>query len=690
MGVVFQTGAQGNAGANAVTPPVDTTGATFFVANVSFVGTYTSFVDSKSNVWQIIAPTGQNSSAPHRVAYCIAPITGTGHFFTGAGFGMAISVTGFDFPTPVYLADLVSTGNGTNTVSTAALTPALGTVVVSMFTTNNNSGVPDAMVNAAFTKLDNQAARAGSNVGSAIAWAMGTGVPLGATWTQPANSAITASIMSFTTTAIVAVIPGTSVEQYSNGAQSPLSVDATATQTSFSVVDGSVYPQGTFRVKLGGELAWVGGVVGNILHSVVRGIENTVAATHVIGTPVVQGLTEGSLRMLGLPGRPSSLGKVPTWDMFSGVNTSGCSFVEDGAGLALVAPARGSGFNLIGHYMNVPTPPYQVTAAFEMCAPHKSYLGYGLSWRSSGGAIASIDCVGIDGETHELSVRKFNSATSYNSGYLFMKTMGPVRWMRLTDDGTNRKVLFSADGSRWIELWSVARTDFLTPTQIGWQCFNENISGTTFGAVLRLLSWDVASQYVAPTIPYLINVGSGNGALTLNMTGAKLLVAQLSCDGSPTIVDSLSNTWLTMGAQALGGATKGQLYYVINPVVGAGQVFTGGGGSFLSYGVAGFGAIHANPVDQAAQAKAFIQNLAVGPITPSLPNSLVIVGVGSRDNGSWSGITEGYTNLWAIPNGALYGTAMWWKTLGAVATNPTLTFTATTNQGAEIRSFKPV
>jgi hypothetical protein len=62
-------------------------------------------------------------------------------------------------------------------------------------------------------------------------------------------------------------------------------------------------------------------------------------------------------------------------------------------------------------------------------------------------------------------------------------------WLRLEDDGTNRKAHYSIDGQVFRLLHSVGRTDYLTADEIGF-CWEGNHASATFNG--RLLSWKEA------------------------------------------------------------------------------------------------------------------------------------------------------------------------------------------------------
>lgn len=68
-----------------------------------------------------------------------------------------------------------------------------------------------------------------------------------------------------------------------------------------------------------------------------------------------------------------------------------------------------------------------------------------------------------------------------------MLANGAPRWLRVRDNGTTRFLEYSYNGVDWIEHFSVGRTDYLTPDQVGWGGYSQNGKINT----ARLRSWSV-------------------------------------------------------------------------------------------------------------------------------------------------------------------------------------------------------
>lgn len=83
---------------------------------------------------------------------------------------------------------------------------------------------------------------------------------------------------------------------------------------------------------------------------------------------------------------------------------------------------------------------------------------------------------------------KMTNNTTFSASYFSVagSTAGyALRWLKIQDNGTNRIVSISYDGEAWIQLYSVSRTDFTTPTQYG---FSLRGTGNSTAHALTILS----------------------------------------------------------------------------------------------------------------------------------------------------------------------------------------------------------
>ena len=111
-----------------------------------------------------------------------------------------------------------------------------------------------------------------------------------------------------------------------NAARTSLTGSVDASQTTWTVVDASLFPPiGDFRLVCETEYALCTGRTGNVL-TVTRGIEGSVAAPHTGGTAVIHQLTKGGLdAYIAQAGSPAGVGNLwfsntppPGWAILDG------------------------------------------------------------------------------------------------------------------------------------------------------------------------------------------------------------------------------------------------------------------------------------------------------------------------------------------------------------------------------------
>jgi len=177
----------------------------------------------------------------------------------------------------------------------------------------------------------------------------------------------------------------------------------------------------------------------------------------------------------------------------STVNLGTATFAANKDGRLLTQPS-GSAESVAAEYSALsPASGYTATAYFESSfQPANSVYGgiilldasnkmilFGPGYASSlGGAI--------------LLARKYTSPTAASANYLTpaASAIGSIpNWLRVRDDGTNRYFEYSFNGVDWVTAGSSLRTDFLTPTSIGWGGSNSQGASGATTALLRLRSW---------------------------------------------------------------------------------------------------------------------------------------------------------------------------------------------------------
>lgn len=119
---------------------------------------------------------------------------------------------------------------------------------------------------------------------------------------------------------------------------------------------------------------------------------------------------------------------------------------------------------------SAPATPYTVTAAFTPIMMPTASGGSlsGIGWRSSSAQTTVLFRVTMASGVQRLELTKHASSTAGVAHYqtLVMGIAPTLWWLRIEDDGTNRKVYFSADGQNFCLFHSVGRTDYLTADEV--------------------------------------------------------------------------------------------------------------------------------------------------------------------------------------------------------------------------------
>jgi hypothetical protein len=181
----------------------------------------------------------------------------------------------------------------------------------------------------------------------------------------------------------------------------------------------------------------------------------------------------------------------PTLTNWTWVNQGTATAGDYGASVILTALAA-SGDDLKMLKRSAPgSTPYQVTAGVILQGIALNYALCGIIHRSSSDNRVTALAMDNDG----LKVFIFTSSTSTGSvvasnypARTSFAGAGPVLWLRMRDDGTNRIYSWSTNGRVFTQLYSVARTTHHTPDEIGFVCETNQIQ---FPVTLCLLSWNV-------------------------------------------------------------------------------------------------------------------------------------------------------------------------------------------------------
>jgi hypothetical protein len=308
-------------------------------------------------------------------------------------------------------------------------------------------------------------------------------------------------------------------EKYVNTVQTTLAVAITSSaQSTITVSTTTGFPTtGQFRILVINELMLVTGVSGTTW-AVSRAIEGSTAVSSApIGSQVNAIFTAGALDQIrndmvssgpyvNLPAvGDNNVGDlyIPTdsfydllryngtsWDhfrngfkmtppinsQFSWDNQSTGTVNTDHGGVVGFSQPGGGGFQI--RYKSAPSVPYTITTAFLPHYWQSNYNTVGIGWRDAvGGGKFHMIGPSYGNFSYGWMIRSYrwNNPTSYNGDYAQypippMIVHGPIVWMQMWDDGTNRGIRLSSNGINFSDLLTLGRTDFLTPTQVmfGW------------------------------------------------------------------------------------------------------------------------------------------------------------------------------------------------------------------------------
>jgi hypothetical protein len=175
----------------------------------------------------------------------------------------------------------------------------------------------------------------------------------------------------------------------------------------------------------------------------------------------------------------------PALSNWTWVNQGTAEAKDTDQGIALYAPNVG-GDQLRILVRDIPTAPYTLTAFMNISHFNYNFNQAGLILYESGSGKAITMLLSQAGLT--IALNKWTSVSAYNSvyGQYNIAAPGSFVWFRLTDDETNRGFWFSTNGVYWHQIYSVSRTDYITPDKIGIYCDSNN---AIYSVSLHLLSW---------------------------------------------------------------------------------------------------------------------------------------------------------------------------------------------------------
>lgn len=229
--------------------------------------------------------------------------------------------------------------------------------------------------------------------------------------------------------------------------------------------------------------------------------------------------TDGPLKfiMSGGSWKPY-LGSIPlvtppaenTWSLINA--TSGGTFKDFRGGLLFDGDCS-AGTMLVAK-KTAPATPYSITAHF-LPTWHSStnnvasmnYATAGICWRQTsngnihlGGVVTATTITGIYGTIFRLLTASgtgssgitYGNSTDFNFPNQLHQLSNHGVWIRGTDDGVNRIVYISGDGSSFKPIYSVARTTSVTPDEVGLVVGNYATAGQTINPTTLFTSVEIA------------------------------------------------------------------------------------------------------------------------------------------------------------------------------------------------------
>lgn len=177
--------------------------------------------------------------------------------------------------------------------------------------------------------------------------------------------------------------------------------------------------------------------------------------------------------------------RPPLAASWTGVGISGSTTLTDSnAGVYLTTPSSTGTYRFAE--INYPTAPWTITACFVHSCGLTNNARIPALIMYDGTKVQSFG-LASDTAVMNLNVSNFTTVTAFSTNPLLNRFSwtGPLIWLRMQDDNTNRNYYYSVDGVNWILAYTIGRTNFLTPTKVGWGLYDQG--GLPLG--LTLLSW---------------------------------------------------------------------------------------------------------------------------------------------------------------------------------------------------------
>jgi hypothetical protein len=138
----------------------------------------------------------------------------------------------------------------------------------------------------------------------------------------------------------------------------------------------------------------------------------------------------------------------------------------------------------------VPSKPYTIIVHLRPLIFPIDFSSFGVGWLQTSDNHFAVFNQHSQSQVPHLTSSKSGTNYAITANYTDLSGQGEYyRWVKLTDDASNRKIYLSPDGNNWVQFHSVATNDFLTPDRL---IFGINARNATYGAGVLIDSWEEA------------------------------------------------------------------------------------------------------------------------------------------------------------------------------------------------------
>jgi hypothetical protein len=166
------------------------------------------------------------------------------------------------------------------------------------------------------------------------------------------------------------------------------------------------------------------------------------------------------------------------------LNQSSATMADSKGAVVITLPAIATGMRAI--YKSAPSTPY--TATFGFLGIHNDVDGAHIfvGFRESSSGKLAV-CKYRREAAPTIRSSKYTNETTfsadYNSKNFAALSMGPMLWIQVADDGTNRTCAVSIDGINFVQTHTIGRTDFLTADQLVFGIDSNGSSSPSYAAL---------------------------------------------------------------------------------------------------------------------------------------------------------------------------------------------------------------